>query len=161
MNTETIDIRAMQPEDIPRVSEIVCAGYRWLAERAGYSSPQLKDMIAHRGSKKAIRSQCETYRFLVAMRDDNILGVVGIEDAEVTKLFVDPCALREGIGTSLFRAAETAIRKAGHEFLFLGAFGPSIPFYEAMGLRVAHRKTIGSGPLQGRQNTVMQKNLAR
>ncbi len=26
----------MLDEDIPRVSEIVCDGYRWLAERGGY-----------------------------------------------------------------------------------------------------------------------------
>ncbi|MBT7067444.1 MAG: GNAT family N-acetyltransferase [Verrucomicrobia bacterium] len=141
------------------MSEIVCAGYRWLAEQAGYPSGQLADMIAHRGSERAIREQCESYQFLVATRDSRILGVVGIEHAEVTKLFVDPSSLREGIGTALFRAAEEAIMKAGHGMLFLGAFGPSMPFYEAMGLSADHEKTIDCGPLRGRRNTVMKKSL--
>jgi GNAT superfamily N-acetyltransferase len=161
MNTEMIDIREMQPEEIPRVSEIVCAGYRWLAERAGYTSTQLGALIAHRGSEESIHSQCESYRFLVAVRENRPLGVVGIEGAEVTKLFVDPGSHREGIGTALFRAAEEAIGESGHDTLFLGAFGPSIAFYEAMGLKADHEKPIDCGPLRGRRNTVMTKSLTR
>ncbi len=161
MKTTAIKIRDMRHDDIPRVSDIVCAGYRWLAERAGYSSAHLAALIAHRGSEEAIHSQRESYRFIVAVRDNHILGAVGIEGAEVSKLFVDPDSHRKGIGTALFRAAEEAIGESGHDTLFLGAFGPSIQFYEAMGLKPDHEKTIDCGPLRGKKHTVMSKGLSR
>ena len=161
MKFDEIATRQMRCEEIPRVSEIVCAGYHWLAEEAGYTPDQVAGLIAQRGSEEAIRLQSKTYQFLVAVRKGYVVGVVGIEGAEVTKLFVDPRSLREGIGRRLFKAAEDNIMNAGHDTLVLGAFDPSVPFYMAMGMETDYRKTIENGPLRGQQNTVMKKSLVR
>jgi ribosomal protein S18 acetylase RimI-like enzyme len=159
MNEQEVKIREMRNEDLPRVSQIVCAGYRWLAEREGYTQEELDWLVAKRGSEQALRSQSMAYRFLVAGRADLILGVVAIKNNEVTKLYVDPEFHRQGIGAALFRTAEEIIAQAGDKELFLGSFASSVRFYEAMGLRVTRNKTASSGPLEGRRCVIMKKPL--
>ena len=52
-----ISIRAMEQNDIPRVSEIVCACYEWLRNHEGYSSELIDFLVEHRGSQETIRRE--------------------------------------------------------------------------------------------------------
>lgn len=159
MNEQTVEIREMRDEDLAQVSQIVCAGYRWLAEQEGFTPKELDRLITKRGSEQAIRSQSLEYRFLVATKADLVVGVVAIKKSEVTKLYVDSEFHRQGIGTALFRAAEEIIAQDGHKELFLGAFPSSVPFYEAIGLRVSSTQVKHCGLLAGRQCAIMKKAL--
>jgi ribosomal protein S18 acetylase RimI-like enzyme len=159
MNEQTVEIREMRDIDLPRVSQIVCAGYRWLAGRAGFTPEELDRLVSRRGSEQAIRSQSLEYRFLVASKADLVVGVVAIKKNEVTKLYVDAEFHRQGIGAALFRAAEEIIEQDGHKELFLGAFPSSVPFYEAIGLRISSTQVKHCGLLAGRQCAIMKKTL--
>ncbi len=159
MNKQTVEIRKMRDEDLPRVSQIVCAGYRWLAEQEGFTQEELDRLVARRGSERALRSQAQTYRFLVATKGEIVVGVVAIKKNEVTKLYVDPEHHRQGIGAALFHAAEEIIAQDGHKELFLGAFPSSVPFYEGIGLRVSSTEVKHCGLLAGRQCAIMKKTL--
>lgn len=141
------------------MSQIVCAGYRWLAEREGFTQEELNRLITQRGSEQAIRSQSLAYRFLVATKADLVVGAVAIKKNEVTKLYVDSEFHRQGIGRTLFRAAEEIIAGDGHKELFLGAFPSSVPFYEAIGLRISSTQVKHCGLLAGRQCAIMKKAL--
>jgi ribosomal protein S18 acetylase RimI-like enzyme len=159
MNKQTVEIRKMQDEDLPRVSHIVCAGYKWLAEQEGFTQEELERLVSRRGSEQALRFQAQTYRFLVATKGELVVGVVAIKKNEVTKLYVDPEHHRQGIGVALFREAEQIIAQDGHRELFLGAFPSSVPFYEAIGLRVSTTEVKHCGLLAGRQCAIMKKAL--
>ena len=159
MNEQKLEIREMKDENLPRVSQIVSAGYRWLAEREEFTQEELDRLVSQRGSKQAIRSQSLEYRFLVAIKADLIVGVVAIKKNEVTKLYVDSEFHRQGIGATLFRAAEEIIAQDGHKELFLGAFPSSVPFYEAIGLRVSSAEVKRCGLLAGRQCAIMKRAL--
>ena len=154
-----VTIRAMLQEDLARVSDIVCAGYRLQAEQAGYTAEQLDRLIAERGIEPALVTQLEQCRFIVAVSEEEILGVAAIAGNEITKLYIDPQFLRRGVGTALFQAAEKIIAADGNRQLSLGAFAFRVPFYEAMGMQVATEKTITGGPLAGERQTILEKSL--
>jgi GNAT superfamily N-acetyltransferase len=156
---DAITIREMLPEDLPRVAEIVCAGYRWLAERERYTADQLRYLLLERGSEDAIQSQCQCYRFLVASMGSEVVGTVAFCENEVEKLYVDLHLHRQGIGTSLLEAALRVMIEQGHAEMFLAAFPAVVPFYERMGMNVIASKPVTRGPLAGRERVILWKSL--
>ena len=86
------------------------------------------------------------------------MGVIGIKDNEITKLYVDPSRLRQSIGTGLFAAASDIIARAGHRELWLGTiFQDTLPFYKAMGMSEFERKPVGIGPMIGAKSILLRK----
>lgn len=156
---KSITIREMLSEDLPRVTEIVCAGYRRLAELERYTSDQLRYLLVERGSQAAIESQHQGYRFLVAAAGREVIGTVAFRENEVEKLYVDPHFHRQGIGTSMFEAAARVLSEEGHTEMFLAAFPAVVPFYERMGMNVIASKPVTHGPLAGRERVILWKGL--
>ena len=153
-----VTIRDMRDEDCPEVSRVVCESFRWGARREGWAAEAVADYVVRRGREDAIREQSRGDRFLVACSGATITGVVATRGNEISKLYVDPSLLRRGIGSALFRAAEEAIRRDGHRDLVLGTvFDASIPFYEAMGMSKAGRKSVVCGPAEGAEAIIMKK----
>ena len=155
-----IAIREMHEEDLGEVSRILCADYRFLAEREGFTDEQLNSLLADRGSEASVREQRRVYSFRVAEGKDGLVGAAAVRGSELTKLYVDPPFHRNGIGGKLFGAALRLIRQDSHEEMVLGAFRSAIPFYERMGMTVSRWKTIDCGPLVGRRQAIMAMSLA-
>ncbi|MFH2203432.1 MAG: GNAT family N-acetyltransferase [Elusimicrobiota bacterium] len=151
-------VRPMQENDIPRVSEILCACYRFIAGPDGFSPEQLAAILKERGSVEAVRHQFKEYRWLVAC-DDQVAGAVAVKENEITKLYVDPTTHRQGIGKLLFYEAERIISASGHQEVTLGTTGHGVPFYRSLGMEVVNRKRCAHGPLVGNEVTLMSKPI--
>ena len=157
---KNISLRDMQETDCQDVSRLVCASFRWGAEREGMSEQTIKSYFSQRGSEDAIREQLKEYRCLIACSDKTMVGVVAIKENEITKLYVDPNFIRQGIGMKLFNAAEHIITEAGYDELILGVvFESSIPFYQAMGMSTISRTSVDCGPLASKDSILMRKQL--
>ena len=83
--------------------------------------------------------ELRTSRVMVAEREGAVLGIVQLmllaDRAELYKLFVDPAANGEGIGSALYAwAAETA-KAEGAASLMIEADPDAVPFYRSRGAR--------------------------
>jgi GNAT superfamily N-acetyltransferase len=157
--TVTMKIRQMKEDEINTVSELLCACYRWLADREGYTPEQLEFLVHKRGSPETVRHESRKQLYLVACIGGAILGMASVSGNEVTKLYVEPGSHGQGIGAGLLAAAETAIRRAGFDRMFLGTMSGAVPFYEAMGMTVSGTKRPSSGPFGDREVVLMAKSL--
>lgn len=88
----------------------------------------------------------------VAARGDSILGVAQVraagDQADLLKLFVEPKALRSGVGRALFAWATDVARKMGAARMNIEADPDAAPFYRRLGARDAG--LVPSGSIAGR-----------
>ena len=153
-------LRDMRDEDCLAVSRVVSDSFEWGAKREGWPVDRIQEYSLGRGCERAIREQFPKYRWRLACEAAGVVGVVAVKGNEITKLYVSPDRLREGIGTVLFGAAEEMIRREGHRELVLGAvFDSSIPFYESLGMSKVGRKSVVLGAAQGADAMIMRKPL--
>ena len=86
----------------------------------------------------------------VAEIGGNAIGVAQVKvagiEAELLKLFVEPAALREGIGRALLNWAIEIARARGAVRLTIDADPDAVPFYRRMGARHAGETPSGSIP---------------
>ena len=114
--------------------------------------------MTERGSLECVRNESRSQRYLVADDGERIVGMVAVSGDAITKLYVSPGRTGEGIGRSLYKAAESEIRANGHGRVTLGAFPTAVPFYVRMGLATVGSKKA-TGALQGVCISVMEKKL--
>jgi GNAT superfamily N-acetyltransferase len=92
----------------------------------------------------------EKTHIAVAEEDGRILGVVQIKiralDAELLKLFIEPEALRKGMGSALFAWAADVSRGMGATRMLIEADPDAAPFYRKIGARDAGQAPSGSIP---------------
>lgn len=153
-------VRRMRPDECGRVVEVMLDSFVWAAWQDLLPSTQCLNFVFQCASEQAICSKAETEQFLVAEQNERLVGFVAIGDAEVTELFVGSHHFRQGIGRTLFEAAEAEIRSAGHRQLRLYTLFPSsLPFYRAMGLEVLSEQEVANGPMTGLRNFTLGKSL--
>lgn len=148
----------MKDSEVTGVSRLLCSSYAALGEREGLSPEQIEYLCSHRGSEACVRRESRSQRYLVAREGGAIIGMVAIAGDTITKLYVSPEHWGQGIGRSLYEAAESLVRENGHPRVWLGAFPTAVPFYERMGLSVVGEKSA-TGPLTGRRVVLMEKRL--
>jgi GNAT superfamily N-acetyltransferase len=148
----------MQEADIPEVSKLLVSSYGLLSRLEGLSPKQARFLVSERGSEECVRRESRSQDYLVVRDADGILGMVAVSGETITKLYVSPEHQREGIGRSLYEAAESLIRRRGHARVTLGAFPSAVPFYRRMGLSVTGHKDA-SGALRGLATALMEKEL--
>jgi GNAT superfamily N-acetyltransferase len=151
----------MRPSDASVVSQIVAAGYRFLAEQEGFSSDQLQRLLSERCTEGTVRDgwlrQWDCY---VAEAAGEVIGALALAGNEIAELFVSPSHLREGIGTALFRHAEDRMRVAGcRELTLRCAARGARPFYKAMGMTLRGERPCSFGPLEGWPLADYEKDL--
>ncbi len=152
----------MSEEDIKRVSNLLCACYRWMGERDGLNSAELEFLIEKRGSVDTVRDEMVSQQYLVAGDGDVVAGVVAVKENDIAKLYVHPDHHHKGIGRQLFAAAEEIVNGAGYEELTTSAFGKApVPFYESMGMTVVDRFRGRPAVMSGRWAYVLKKLLDR
>ncbi len=104
-----------------------------------------------------------TGRVLVAESDAALLGVVAVMPMpkegvyDLDRLFVDPSAIKTGIGRALFLAAADLARKDGAKELSILADRNAVAFYERMGATYVGEAISDSIP--GRMLPVYQFDL--
>jgi ribosomal protein S18 acetylase RimI-like enzyme len=149
----------MEPRDIPEVMAIVGAGYRFLAERQGFSAKQLDELLDTRCSEKSIQARREKWACFVAEIPDEVVGVAALEGNSLEELWVLPEHHGAGIGSALFRHAEHIMIQAGESRLCVRTTGYATGFYEKMGALIVGTRTCQGGPLAGWMLTCLEKPL--
>ena len=155
---DAMTMAPMQEADIPEVSKLLVSSYGLLSRLEGLSPKQARFLVSERGSEECVRRESRSQDYLVVRDADGILGMVAVSGETITKLYVSPEHQREGIGRSLYEAAESLIRRRGHARVTLGAFPSAVPFYRRMGLSVTGHKDA-SGALRGLATALMEKEL--
>jgi predicted N-acetyltransferase YhbS len=153
-------ISPMARDDISEVSELLRSSYAALSKLEGLTREQSDFLNTERGSIESLLSESQYQLFMLARDAGSIVGVVAVKGDMITKLYVSPERTGQGIGRSLYEAAESWVRAQGHSRVSLGAFPSAVPFYERMGLAVVGEKRP-CGPLSGRTLFVMEKRLHR
>lgn len=126
----SVVVRQPEPEELPRLSELC------LRSKAvwGYDRAFLE---ACRSELTFQPEDLQTTRIGVADTDKGVAGVVQIRvagnEADLLKLFVEPCRLRSGIGSILFRWAVGQAKSMGANRLLIEADPDAAPFYRTVG----------------------------
>jgi GNAT superfamily N-acetyltransferase len=125
-------IRAPVAEELPALSELC------LRSKAvwGYDATF---MAACRAELTFDPRDLYSSRIAVAAQGDSVLGVAQVRmagrDADLQKLFVEPAALRGGVGRALFAWATGAAREMGAARMTIEADPDAAPFYRRLGAR--------------------------
>lgn len=155
-----ITIRPLEKLDIRAVSTLLCACYRWLGKVEEFSDEYVEFLVSKRGSVETIERESADEDYLVACDDKEIVGMVSTTGDAITKLYVDSNHHRQGIGAFLFEVAEEEITREGHRKLTLVALGESsIPFYEAMGMKITGYKDFPQRFHLTQKAVLMEKEL--
>jgi len=153
-------IREANHRDAIRISEIVSGCYRNYEITDNYSHASVEKVIEKRGSEESINSLIENESVFIFSRNEDIVGVISLKQNEITKLYVEFDFQKQGVGTLLFRHAESIIRENGFTTLMLGVAAPTaVAFYEKMGMHISETRESNCGPSKGRQATIMKKSL--
>jgi GNAT superfamily N-acetyltransferase len=132
---------------LPKVEELPGLGELCLRSKAvwGYDAAF---MAACRVELSFQPDELSSSRIAVAERAGAILGVAQVkligQDADLTKLFVEPSGLRGGVGKVLFAWATDAARSMGASRLVIEADPDAAPFYRRLGARDAGLAPSGS-----------------
>jgi GNAT superfamily N-acetyltransferase len=131
-------IRPARIEELPDLSELCMRSKAvW-----GYDAVF---MAACRAELMLTPDDLASSRIAVAADGDDVLGVAQVKlvgrEVDLQKLFVEPSALRGGVGKALFAWAVDAAREMGAERLTIEADPDAAPFYRRVGAR-----DIGSAP---------------
>jgi GNAT superfamily N-acetyltransferase len=134
-------IRAPEVEELPDLGELC------LRSKAvwGYDADF---MTACRAELAFQPSDLSSSRIAIAEQAGTILGVAQVRmtgsDADLLKLFIEPSALRGGIGRMLFAWATDVARDMGARRLTIEADPDAAPFYRRLGARDAGLAPSGS-----------------
>jgi len=151
-------IRPATAADDQAISDIIRAGYRFIAGPDGLTDEQLAGLLRAHTVERAVGIRA-LWECLVAEANGRVVGMIAFSDDEIQNLWVHPDFHRRGVGTALFRAAEAAIRATGQSRMCVCTTGYGRPFYEAMGMTFVGKKKIDRGPMKGGEVSVLQKVL--
>jgi GNAT superfamily N-acetyltransferase len=136
-------IRAPEVEELPALGELC------LRSKAvwGYDADFMK---ACRSELSFAPADLVSSKIAVAACGDSVLGVAQVRvtgrDADLAKLFVEPAALRGGVGRALFAWATDAAREMGAQRMVIEADPDAAPFYRHLGAHDAGLAPSGSIP---------------
>lgn len=141
----TITVRPVRPEEHGPLGELTVRVYRAVltSELAGYAAV-LRDV------DDRLRQGCDV---LVAADGDRVVGgvtyvpgpgpyaqVIGVDQAEVRMLVVEPTVQGQGVGTALVEACVARARSAGKRTLVLGTM-PAMVAAQRLYTRLGFRRT--------------------
>lgn len=140
-----IRIRTPDVAELPELSELCLRSKAIWGYDADFMAACRAELTLHPdellASHIAIAEQAGAIRGVVQVKQ------IG-EEADLTKLFVDPSALRSGVGKILFGWASDAARRMGARSLVIEADPDAAPFYRRLGARDAG--LVPSGSIVGR-----------
>jgi len=154
-----IVVRRATAADDHAISDIMGAGYRFIAGPDGITDEQLARLLREQCTVKRAIDIRARWECLVAEMDGQVVGMIAFSEDEIQNLWVHLDFHRRGVGSALFRAAEAAIRKTGQSPMCVRTTGYGRPFYEAMGMTFVGKRKINVGPMKGGKITVLEKML--
>jgi len=138
-------IREPDVAELPALSELCLRSKGVWGYDAGFMAACRAELAFH-------PDDLTSSRIAVAERAGTIVGVVQVrmtgEEADLLKLFIEPSALRGGIGKVLFAWATDVARGMGATRLTIEADPDAAPFYRRLGARDAG--LVPSGSIAGR-----------
>jgi len=138
-------IRAPVVEELPELSELCMRSKAVWGYDAAF-------MEACRDELSFDPGDLLSSEIAVAVHENRIVGVAQVrmvgDDADLLKLFVEPAALRSGVGKALFDWTTDASRRIGASRLMIEADPDAAPFYRRLGARDAG--LVSSGSIAGR-----------
>jgi GNAT superfamily N-acetyltransferase len=137
-------IRPATPADAPAIA--AAQARAWRHAYADIVEPERMPTAQQQAPRFAeyIRAGGEV---LVFDQNGRVAGFAALSGGELQAIYVDPPAQGAGVGSALLRAAEDALRAAGHEEAFLWTF-------EANGLARAFYERHGWELVAGRQERI-------
>jgi GNAT superfamily N-acetyltransferase len=138
-----LTIRAPVVAELPALSELCMRSKAVWGYDADFMAACRAELTFH-------PDELSSSRIAVAECAGTIAGVAQVkligQEADLTKLFVEPAALRSGIGKALFGWATDAARSMGATRLVIEADPDAAPFYRRLGARDAGLAPSGSIP---------------
>src|SRR5215475_9754093 len=138
-------IREPDVEELSALSELCMRSKAVWGYDADFMAACLKELTF-------VPADLVSSRIAVAARGGSVLGVAQVRmvgsDADLQKLFVEPSALRGGVGKALFDWAIDAAHKMAASRMIIEADPDAAPFYRRLGARdIGHAP---SGSIAGR-----------
>ena len=135
-------IRAPDIDELPALSELCLRSKAVWGYDAAFMAACRRELSFDPGD-------LSSSRIAVAARGDNVLGVAQVRmiagrEADLVKLFVEPVAMRGGVGQALFAWARDAARALGASRMVIEADPDAVPFYRRLGARDAGLAPSGS-----------------
>lgn len=138
-------IRAPDIAELPALSELCMRSKAVWGYDAAF-------MEACRGELSFDPRDLDSSCIAVAARGHSVIGVAQVrmagDEADLLKLFVEPAAMRGGVGQALFAWASDVARELGAEQMTIEADPDAAPFYRRLGARDAG--LVPSGSIAGR-----------
>ncbi len=139
------DLRPARPADAPAMAEAFTAAIEAKA-RASYGPGERAAWTAQGTAERFAAMLADpAKRLFVAEAKGVVVGLAGLEGAEVILLYAAPAA-PPGTGAALLDAVEAAARQNGQEALTLTSSRNALPFYLRHGFAVI---SLASRPLPG------------
>jgi ribosomal protein S18 acetylase RimI-like enzyme len=139
-----IAISLAELADVERCLEIRHAAFSHAAP-AAYSDEQVAALLG-RDERPTMSAMIAQQQMFVARVDDVVVGCGGRRDVNVYNLYVDPAAMRQGVGSALLAAIEKQfVANKGRNTLLIDAGVYTQPFYESCGYRVVERVVSSDG----------------
>lgn len=129
----SFSVRRARREDDGAIGRMHVASIRELC-RAHYRPEEIEAWAAPRGINFYVEA-IERKEFYVAEDGGEIIGfgTLNLKGREVEAVYVDPAAIRRGVGLKLLRTLEERAREGGLESLHLCASLNAVEFYERAG----------------------------
>jgi len=153
-------IRPFVETDVDAVHALLVSCYRWLARQEDWSDIALRTIMAARSSRVSIQSESQVQSWIVACAAGRLVGMAAVNDNEIAKLYVDPEAHRQGVGSRLFAEAVSLIERDGHRTATLGSAESAVPFWLAMGAAPIGQRAYSLAGFQDRNVVVMERKLS-
>ena len=133
-------MRQAQLEDASCLHELHTASVRTLCSK--HYSPEIIDGWLQNRSASGYRPPIERGAIFVAERDSTIVGFGEAAAGVVVAVYVDPSAIRKGIGSAILRHAIEMARRGHNGPMRVESTLNASRFYERYGFRELKRSTI-------------------
>ena len=131
-----VDIRLARPEDLDRVIELQTQSLKILGS-ANYSPQQIQALVT---GQAAWRGRDEV--LFLAESAGQLVGFSGLstQNQQITAVYTHPQFARQGVGTQVLQALETAAIEKRYHSLWVISSLTAVNFYQARGYKLL-RKT--------------------
>jgi GNAT superfamily N-acetyltransferase len=140
MGASELVLRQARPADAPRIHELHTASVRELC--SPYYLPETIDGWLLNRRPDGYLPGIERGQMFVVERDGNIVGFGEATAGEVLGAFVDPAAVRAGIGSIIVQRALEMARREHQGPIRLESTLNATTFYERFGFREVTRSTV-------------------
>jgi len=147
-------IRKISEQDYDAYISVIQAS---LDESVTYGE-EIVNFFRDRYNRDYLKNKISNGTFYVAVDNEQVIGLGGIEEGWIKKMFIHPNRQSEGIGGRILEQLEDKARAENRNEVFLYSFPNSIRFYQGRRYSIVEDITLEMGGLKIR-TTKMKKEL--